>query len=92
MRCSLVAQYTVKGLLSWMADWKKKDWKSSLGNAVCNKDLWQELDSAKTALEESGVILKLTWVKGHAGEAGNEAADRLAVAGVFAEPLDRSRH
>lgn len=72
----------MKGLLSWMPGWKKRDWKSSTGSDVLNQDLWQELDAAKTALEHSGVILDLIWVKGHAGEPGNEAADRLAVSGV----------
>lgn len=69
-----------------MTVWKKRKWKSSAGSDVCNKDLWLELDAAKTALERSGVVLKLMWVKGHHGEVGNEVADRLAVRGASGQP------
>lgn len=70
-----------------MTGWKKRNWKSSTGSDVRNKDLWQELDAAKTALERADVILNLMWVKGHNGEVGNEAADRLAVCGASARPV-----
>ncbi len=47
-----------------------------------NKDLWVKLDGWKARLEESGIPFDIQFVKGHRGNAGNERADRLAVAGM----------
>lgn len=66
-----------------MDGWKKRDWKTANGADVKNRDLWVALDAAKDELLESGVNFHLVWVKGHAGHPGNEAADELAVAGIY---------
>jgi ribonuclease HI len=65
-----------------MVGWKARDWKASTGLPVQNTDLWRELDAARNEVEAAGVVLKVEWIKGHAGHEGNEAADRLAVAGT----------
>jgi ribonuclease HI len=38
-----------------------------------NTDLWKEFEDLKRSRR-----VKVVWVKGHAGDAHNEAADRLA--------------
>lgn len=38
------SQYIKKGITKRIAKWKKNNWKTSKGNPVKNKDLWQELD------------------------------------------------
>ena len=71
------SQYVQKGISEWLANWKKRNWRSSTGKPVKNQDLWQALD-----LEVARHETEWFWVKGHAGHPGNEAADRLANEGV----------
>ncbi|NCS65269.1 MAG: ribonuclease HI, partial [Hydrogenophilales bacterium CG_4_8_14_3_um_filter_62_83] len=52
-------------------------WKTSAGQAVKNRDLWEQLD--QIAAQHT---VEWHWVKGHAGHPENEQADRLANAGV----------
>ena len=69
--------YVQKGLTEWIDAWKKRGWRTSDKKPVKNDDLWQELD----AIAQQHTIEWL-WVKGHAGDAGNERADALANQGV----------
>lgn len=71
------SQYVQKGITEWLANWKRRNWRTSAGQPVKNQDLWQRLDQAA-----AGHDIEWHWVKGHAGHPGNEAADRLANAGV----------
>ncbi|WP_416886153.1 ribonuclease HI [Marinospirillum sp.] len=71
------SQYVRQGITQWMINWKKKNWKTAAGQPVKNKDLWQALD----ALAQQHQI-EWFWVKGHAGDPGNEMADQLANRGV----------
>ena len=66
------SQYVQKGISQWIADWKKKGWKTSDKKPVKNQDLWQCLD-ALTAGQQVDWI----WVKGHAGNKYNERCDAL---------------
>jgi ribonuclease HI len=81
-RPSVVGMYTdstyVKdGITSWLPKWKARGWQTTAKQPVKNADLWQRLDAA-TARHE----VRWYWVKGHAGNAGNELADQLAVRGA----------
>lgn len=71
------SQYVRRGILEWMASWKRRNWRSSNGSAVKNKDLWQALDNAQQKHQ-----VEWHWVKGHAGNEGNEKADELANLGI----------
>ncbi|MFZ5484340.1 MAG: ribonuclease HI [Pseudomonadota bacterium] len=71
------SQYVQKGIQEWLPGWKRKGWKTSTGQAVKNRDLWERLD--RLAAEHQ---VEWRWVKGHAGHPGNERADALANAGV----------
>ena len=62
---------------SWWRGWERRGWKNSQKKEVANQDLWKPLIAA---YKQSDVTF--TWVKGHAGNAGNEEADRLAVEAV----------
>jgi len=59
----------------WLAKWQRNGWKSAARTAISNEDLWRRL----IALGEVHDI-KWHWVRGHADNAGNNRADRLAVA------------
>ncbi|HBE93325.1 MAG TPA: ribonuclease HI [Gammaproteobacteria bacterium] len=67
------SQYVRQGVLEWMANWKKRGWKTAARKPVKNQDLWQLLDTAMGRHE-----IEWHWVKGHAGVPGNERADELA--------------
>jgi ribonuclease HI len=65
------------GITKWIANWKKNNWKNSQKKDVKNRDLWEELDNAIKSHQ-----IQWKWVKGHAGNIGNERADELARKGV----------
>lgn len=71
--------YVMKGLTEWLPNWKRRGWKTAGGAPVKNQDLWQRLD---TACQRHRIEWR--WVKGHAGDPGNEAADALANEGLEA--------
>lgn len=71
------SQYVQKGMLEWMSGWKARGWRTADKKPVKNADLWQELDSLSQQH-----TLQWQWVRGHAGDAGNERADVLANMGV----------
>lgn len=69
--------YVRDGITRWIKGWKRNGWKTKTGGEVKNADLWQALD----ALTKRHTI-EWRWVRGHAGNAGNERADALARAGM----------
>ncbi len=75
----LDSQYVLKGITEWLSGWKAKGWKTASKQPVKNVDLWQRLDALVSG---SGHQIDWRWVKGHAGDPGNERADALANRGV----------
>jgi ribonuclease HI len=71
------SSYVQKGMTEWLPNWKRRDWRTADKKPVKNADLWQILDELA-----SGHELHWRWVKGHAGDPGNERADALANLGV----------
>lgn len=69
--------YLRQGVTQWMANWKRKQWRTAAGKPVKNQDLWQALDEAAAKHE-----VNWHWVKGHSGDVGNERADELARQGM----------
>jgi ribonuclease HI len=65
--------YVMKGMQEWLAQWKKRNWKTAARKPVKNVDLWQRLEKACARH-----TIDWKWVKGHSGVAGNERADELA--------------
>ena len=75
----LDSQYVLKGITEWLPGWKAKGWRTAAKQPVKNVDLWQRLDAL---VANSGHAIDWRWVKGHAGDPGNERADALANKGV----------
>ncbi|MFY8326359.1 ribonuclease HI [Pseudoalteromonas sp. ZZD1] len=67
------SQYVKQGIESWVANWKKRGWKTSAKKPVKNVDLWKRLDEA---CNRHTITWK--WVKGHSGNKYNEIVDDLA--------------
>ena len=72
------SKYVQKGISEWIKNWKVNNWRSSSKKPVKNKDLWIVLDE-----EVGSRKINWEWVKGHAGNEGNEKADELANQGVI---------
>ena len=75
----LDSEYVRKGITEWIHGWKARGWRTAAKQPVKNVDLWQKLDAAVAGSEHT---IDWRWVKGHAGDPGNERADALANRGV----------
>jgi ribonuclease HI len=71
--------YVQKGMSEWITGWKQRGWRTADKKPVKNADLWQKLDILVKDHD-----IKWIWIKGHAGNLGNEIADTLANQGVEA--------
>jgi ribonuclease HI len=71
------SKYVMDGITQWIKNWKKNNWKTAAKKEVKNKELWQKLDYLISKHQ-----VQWHWVKGHSGDAGNEAADLLANKGI----------
>jgi ribonuclease HI len=80
-RCRIVlhtdSQYVQLGITEWLPNWVRRGWKTADKKPVKNADLWQRLQVAAARHD-----VEWRWVRGHAGDAGNERADELANRGV----------
>ena len=73
------SQYVQKGISEWIHAWKRRGWKTAAKQPVKNEELWKRLDAATHTHR-----IDWRWVKGHAGNPGNERADELANMGIEA--------
>ena len=73
----LDSSYVKNGITGWVHNWKRRGWRTGEGKPVKNVELWQALD--KLAASHT---IDWRWVKGHAGDPGNERADELANLGA----------
>jgi ribonuclease HI len=69
--------YVLNGITKWVAGWQRNGWRTAAKKPVKNEDLWRRLVQAMSGHEVSWM-----WVKGHAGDEGNERADELARLGI----------
>ncbi len=67
------SRYVQQGISVWLPNWKRRGWRTADGKPVKNLGLWQRLEAAAARHD-----VTWQWVRGHAGDPGNEAADRLA--------------
>lgn len=71
------SEYVRKGITEWIHGWQQRGWKTAERKPVKNAELWQRLDALRKLHH-----VEWRWVKGHAGDPGNERADALANLGV----------
>jgi ribonuclease HI len=82
------SQYVVNAIeLGWARKWRSNGWRRGArgGDRAQNPDLWARL---LELLDRAGHRVKLEWLRGHAGDAENERADRLAVGALRGESLE----
>ncbi|WP_420110819.1 ribonuclease HI [Pseudactinotalea sp.] len=71
------SSYVMNGMQKWIHGWKRNGWRTADKKPVKNADLWRELEAQVERHDVTWI-----WVKGHAGDPGNERADELANLGV----------
>lgn len=71
------SQYVRQGITAWLANWKRRGWRTADNNPVKNDDLWRSLDEAAARH-----TIVWHWVKGHANDPLNVRVDALAVAAM----------
>ena len=74
----LDSRYVLDGLISYLPNWKRNSWRKADRKPVLNADLWMRADELHEAVKSSGIKCVLEWVRGHAGDPGNERVDVLA--------------
>ncbi|KAH3943176.1 hypothetical protein HBI70_194600 [Parastagonospora nodorum] len=75
------SNYSIKCLTEWFQKWEKNNWKSSSGKDVENKDLVEPIIARIRERDMCRAKTDFKWIKGHANDPGNVAADLLAVQG-----------
>jgi ribonuclease HI len=70
--------YLRDGITKWLRGWQRNGWLTKERKPVKNDDLWQRLAAAVQRHE-----VEWFWVRGHAGDHGNERADALANRGML---------
>ena len=71
------SKYLLDGITKWVEGWQRNGWKTAAKKPVKNDDLWRRLIEAMKPHD-----ITWEWVKGHAGDPGNERADALARRGI----------
>lgn len=77
VRIHVDSTYVMHGITRWIDGWRRNGWVTSAKKPVKNADLWRALEN-----EVARHDVQWAWVKGHAGDEGNERADALANRGV----------
>ena len=71
------SNYLRQGITEWIYKWKLNNWRTAAKKPVANRDLWIEISDLNEKMN-----VQWNWVKGHAGDPGNERADQLANLGA----------
>lgn len=77
------SKYSIDCVTNWYKNWQRRNWTTADRKPVVNKDVIVEI---REKIEEREALKRSTffvWVKGHANDPGNTAADKLAVAGAM---------
>lgn len=76
------SSYSINCVTVWFANWRKNNWVTAAKKPVENKDLVEAVVARIEEREKLGSRTVFTWLKGHADDPGNVAADELAVLGA----------
>jgi ribonuclease HI len=77
------SQYALNGCSDWVYKWESNGYtKPGTDVVIKNADVWKQIKTELDYCNGKNIKLSWEWVKGHAGEWGNERADDLATLGV----------
>ncbi|XPS98358.1 Ribonuclease H [Ascochyta lentis] len=72
------SMYAIQGLTENACGWQRESWKTAKGLHMENENLVQKIQELLRVRSLLRAETKFYWVKGHSGDLGNEAADKLA--------------
>ncbi len=75
------SNYIVSSFNENLDRWIKSDWRRLDGKEIVHRRNWEEILFYRNKCKEEDVHLELEWVKGHAGDYGNEMADIYSLVG-----------
>lgn len=78
--------YVIRGITQWIWGWRRRGWKNAEGQAVLNREHWEELDALVRARPKDSINWQ--YCRGHRGVAGNERCDEIAVRMANRQPVD----
>lgn len=64
------SRYAISSVTEWGNKWKLKEWKTSSGSQVANREIIEEI-----MILISNYEVHFNWIKGHSGHYRNEKAD-----------------
>lgn len=68
------SQYVVNSISKgWIQSWARRGWYTATGSKTANSDLWLEMLDLLRLHD-----VKISWIKGHSGNPGNELCDEFA--------------
>lgn len=67
------SRYSIDALTKWVHGWRRRGWTTADGKSVANRELIEEI-----LLLSGKLRVRYEWVRGHAGDEWNEAADAHA--------------
>ena len=76
------SQYSINCVTQWAESWKRKGWVTATGEKVKNQDIIRAVLDKISERTAAKANTSFQWVKGHAADYGNIAADKLAVRGA----------
>lgn len=83
------SKYTISCVTEWFRRWEMNGWKNARGVDVENVDLIKLILAKIRGRSARKLKTDFEWVKGHSNDAGNTAADKLAVQGPLLGNLSR---
>jgi len=84
------SQYAMNCVTKWLPKWIRDDFRIA-GRSVENQDMIKDLAERMRRRKLAGQKITFRYVKGHAGDEGNESADRLAKMGALLPPPTEDR-
>ncbi len=67
------SQYAVNCITKWAPHWNRNNWLTATGESVKNKQIIQSIYQLMKFHK-----VRVSWVRGHAGDVNNERCDKLA--------------
>ncbi|KAB9006557.1 hypothetical protein FH972_026911 [Carpinus fangiana] len=76
------SNYSIKCVTEWFRTWRRNGWLNAAKKAVENRDIIEDILSKIDERNMARSKTEFQWLKGHADDPGNVAADTLAVSGA----------